>query len=92
LDAELNKNKTKRFNIIVETKGNSIKKFQSGKNLRFGLKCKLTNSENYVKKKSEGIKEVKPFYFDMNKIFTPKDLKKIQLYLAYIKILEKRKM
>ena len=75
-DAELNKNKTKRFNTIVETKGNSIKKFQSGKILRFGLKCKLNNTDNYVKKKSEGIKEVKPFYFDMNKIYTPKDLKK----------------
>ena len=51
---------------------------KSNKNLRFekiSLTAKI-NNENLAKKKSDGIKETKTFYIDINKLNTPKDSKK----------------
>ena len=44
--------------------------------VKIPLKTKLINSENLFKKKSEGLKDIKTFYIDMNKLNKPKNLKK----------------
>ena len=76
-DSGIKKNKTIKFSTITDNQAKSIKKFsQSNKNLRFGLKNKLSNTDNYVKKKSECIKGTKPFYLDKNILLSPKDLRK----------------
>ena len=50
-DSDIKKNKTIKFSTITD-QATSIKKFsQSNKNLRFELKNKLSNTDNYVKKK-----------------------------------------
>jgi hypothetical protein len=76
-DSGIKKNKTIKFSTITDSQAKSIKKFsQSNKNLRFGLKNKLSKTDNYVKKKSECIKGTKPFYLDKNILLSPKDLRK----------------
>ena len=80
MENDINKTKTMKYNTISNNKINEIKTLSnSGKNLRYvkiPLKTKLINSENLFKKKSEGLKDIKTFYIDMNKLNRPKNLKK----------------
>ena len=80
MENDINKTKTMKYNTISNNKINEIKTLSnSGKNLRYvkiPLKTKLINSENLFKKKSEGLKDIKTFYIDMNKLNKPKNLKK----------------
>ena len=77
---DINKTKTMKYNTISNNKSNEVKTFSnSGKNLRYvkiPLKTKLISPENLLKKKSEGLKDIKTFYIDMNKLNTAKNLKK----------------
>ena len=78
INYECNKQKLNRINTFQTNKTiKDIKFSKSGKNLRYQnfLKAKLTNSENIIKKSSEGIREPKTFYIDINKL-SPNNLKK----------------
>ena len=77
INYEFNKQKINRINTFQTNKiSKDITFSKSGKNLRYQnfLKSKLTNSENMVKKSSEGIKQPKTFYIDINRL-SPKKIK-----------------
>jgi len=79
---DLNKSKVEKNNNAMSSKMvNGIKySYKSGKNLRYNDKFngggKLVNSESLVKKKSDGNTVIKTFFIDINKLRTPKGIKK----------------
>ena len=72
-----NEQKSNRLNTFNTNKIGIQKFSKSGKNLRFekiSLTAKLGNPQYIVKKRSDGIRETKTFYIDMNKFNSPKHL------------------
>ena len=70
-----NEPKLNRLNTFNTSKIGIQKFSKSGKNLRFekiSLTSKLGNPQYIVKKKSDGIRETKTFYIDMNQFNSPK--------------------
>ena len=72
-----NEQKLNRINTFNSNKIGIQKFSKSGKNLRFekiSLTAKLGSPQYIVKKKSDGIRETKTFYIDMNQFKCPKHL------------------
>ena len=82
LFGDINKSKVERNNNAISNKIiNGLKpSYKSFKNLKFTDKSngsgKLVNTESMVKKKSDGNTEIKTFFIDINKLRTPKGIKK----------------
>ena len=73
-----NEQKLNRLNAFNPNKFWMQKFSKSGKNLRYekiSLIAKLGNEQNIAKKKSDGIREPKTFYIDMNQFNSPKHWK-----------------
>ena len=77
-----NKTKIEKYNTITSKMGKKMNPFnKSGKNLRDMKKInnvpgKLLYPESILKKKSEIIKQPRTFFIDINKLDTPRNIKK----------------